>query len=136
MLTKAQQAFTGFCDVDWLVWRAVLMPALAKEAEEEQKLAEVKELAELAAKEAKEWKIAKTAKVEALLECHLAEEINDEVLESGLQALDEEYGPNEMPTVLSDEEEGSAGTMQDVENFSNCFYIVCCLGSFSSYPFS
>ena len=69
------------------------MPVMAKEAEEEQRLAEEKELAELAAKEVQERKIAKMAKVEALLECHSAEEINDETLESGLQALDEEYGP-------------------------------------------
>ena len=94
------------------------MPAVAKEVEEERKLEEAKELAELAANEAKEWKLTKMAKVEALLKCHSAEEINDEVLESGLQALDKEYGPNEMPTVLSDEEEGLADTMQDVENVS------------------
>ena len=62
-------------------------------------------MAELAAKELQERKIAKLGKVEALLECHSAEEINDEGLEAGLQALDEEYGPDEMPAVLSDEEE-------------------------------
>ena len=40
-----------------------------------------------------------------LLERHSAEEIDDKGLEAGLQALDEEYGPDEMPVVLSDEEE-------------------------------
>ena len=81
------------------------MPVMAKEAEEERKLAEAKELAELAAKEVQERKIAKLGKVEALLERHSAEEIDDEGLEAGLQALDEEYGPDEMPAVLLDEEE-------------------------------
>ena len=58
------------------------------------------------------------AKVKALLEHHSAEEINDETLESGLQVLDEEYGPDEMPAVLSDEEEELADAVQDVENMS------------------
>ena len=93
------------------------MPAMAKEAEEEQKLAEAKELAELAAKKAQERKIAKMAKVEALLERHSAEEINDDGLEAGLQALDEEFGPDELPAVLSDKEE-SADAVQDVKNVS------------------
>jgi hypothetical protein len=105
MLAKAQRAFAGFRDVSWLVWGAVLMPVMAKEAEEERKLAEAKRLAELAAKEVEERKIAKLGKVEALLERHSAGEIDDEGLEAGLQALDEEYGPDEMPAVLSDEEE-------------------------------
>ena len=91
---------------------------MAKEAEEERKLAEAKEWAELAAKEVQEWKIAKMAKVEVLLERHLAEEINNDGLEAGLQALDEEYGPDKMPPVLSDEEEEEADTVQDVENMS------------------
>ena len=94
------------------------MPAMAKEVEEEQKLAEAKELAELAAKEVQERKIVKMANVEALLECHSAEEINDEGLEAGLQALDEEYGPDKMPAVLSDKEEEEADAIQDVENMS------------------
>ena len=105
MLAKAQRAFAGFHDVSWLVWGTILLPAMAKEAEEERKLAEAKELAELAAKEAQERKIAKMAKVEALLERHSANEINDDDLEAGLQALDEEFGPEELPVVLSDEEE-------------------------------
>ena len=54
MLAKAQRAFAGFRDADWLAWGAVLMPVMAKEVEEERKLVEVKELAELAAKEAQE----------------------------------------------------------------------------------
>ena len=54
MLAKAQRAFSGFHDVSWLVWGVILMPVMAKEAEEERKLAEAKELAELAAKEVQE----------------------------------------------------------------------------------
>ena len=89
---------------------------MAKEAEEEQKLAEAKELAELAAKEVQEQKIVKMAKVDALLERHSAKEIDDDGLEAGLQALDEEYEPDKMPAVLLDEEEVDA--VQDVENVS------------------
>ena len=92
------------------------MPAMAKEAEEEQKLVKAKELAELPAKEFEERKNAKAAKVEVLLEHHSAEEIDDDVLEASLQALDEEYGPDEMPVFLSDEEEELVDIMQDVEN--------------------
>ena len=115
MLAKVQRAFAGFHDVSWLVWGAILLPAMAKEAEEERKLAEAKELAELAAKEVQERKIVKMGKVEALLECHSAQEIDNEGLEAGLQALDEEYGPDELPAVLSDEEE-EADAVQDTEN--------------------
>ena len=93
------------------------MPAMAKEVEEEWKLAEAEELAELAAKEVQEQKIVKMAKVEALLERHSAKEIDDNGLEAGLQALDEEYGPDKMPAVLLDKEE-EADAIQDVENVS------------------
>ena len=48
-----------------------------------------------------------------MLERHSAEEIDDEGLEAGLQALDEEYGPDEMPAVLSDDEE-EADTVETV----------------------
>ena len=81
------------------------MPELVKAIKALKAQKEARERAEKELIEKEEHRKAKADKVDALLQCHVAVEIEDERLDTELQALEDKYGTDEFVAAVSEGEE-------------------------------
>ena len=81
------------------------MPELVKAVEALKAQKEARGRAEKEELEKEERRKAKANKIDALLQHHAAADIDDEQLDTELQALEDEYGADEFVATVSDGEE-------------------------------
>jgi hypothetical protein len=93
-----------FDDRAWLEWGRLLMPVLAKVVDDEHERETALALAEKEAREKEERRKARAAKVDEVLQRANTQKVTEVELEAALQAIEDEYGPDDAVAFLADDE--------------------------------